>query len=188
MTEDLLNLIRREIERHLQQRIGKKYGTVTSYDANRHLAKVSLQPNGQETGWLPIRTPSAGNGFGISIGLTSGAQVELVPQDDDIDALAISGVVHSEQDVAPVAQSGEVVIQTASGLKITMTSAGITLDDGAGASLVMSGGTLTVQGDLHVAGAVIAGFGGGDAVNMQTHTHSGVVAGGASSGAPNPGT
>ncbi len=31
---------------------------------------------------------------------------------------------------------------------------------------------LTVEGDLQVTGAVIAGFGGGDQVGLQTHTHS----------------
>lgn len=31
--------------------------------------------------------------------------------------------------------------------------------------------TATIKGDLHVSGAVIAGFGGGDQVGLQTHTH-----------------
>lgn len=179
--EDFLNLIRREIDAQVQLRLGKKFGIVTSYDPTRHLAKVTIQPYGQETGWLPIRTMSAGNGWGVSVGLTPGTQVELMPQDGDINALAVAGLVHSETDVAPVAQAGEIVIQSASGLKVTLTSAGITLDDGAGAKIVMNGGTTTVTGDLHVSGAVIAGYGGGDAVGLQTHTHPGVPA-------PNPGT
>ena len=32
-------------------------------------------------------------------------------------------------------------------------------------------GTMTVTGDLHVTGAVIAGYGGSDQVGVQTHTH-----------------
>lgn len=186
--DDLMNLVRREVARHLDARIGKRYGLVTSYDPDRHLAKVALQPHGQETGWLPIRTPSAGNGFGISIGLTEGTQVELVPQDDDLNALAISGMVHSDEDVAPVAQAGEIVIQSQSGIKVTMTSAGLTLDDGAGGKLVLSGGVGTLTGDLNVTGEVTAGHGTGASVGLLTHNTSGVTPGTGQSGAPVPNT
>ena len=40
-----------------------------------------------------------------------------------------------------------------------------------GHSLVFGSGGLTVTGDLHVTGAVIAGYGGADQVGLQTHKH-----------------
>ena len=42
--------------------------------------------------------------------------------------------------------------------------------------------TVEIDGDLHATGAVIAGFGGGDQVGLETHTHPGGVP------PPTPGT
>lgn len=47
--------------------------------------------------------------------------------------------------------------------------------------------TITAPG-LHVTGAIIAGFGGMDAVNVQTHVHGGVQTGGSETDAPVPGS
>lgn len=49
------------------------------------------------------------------------------------------------------------------------------------------GGTITITGDLHVSGAVIAGFGGGDQVGLQTHRH-GTVSPASGTVTPSPGT
>ena len=50
-----------------------------------------------------------------------------------------------------------------------------------------NGSATTVTGDLHVSGAVVAGYGGGDAVSLQTHRHgTGTAAAGTS--APTAGT
>jgi len=55
-------------------------------------------------------------------------------------------------------------------------------------SVQFSGTTLTIKGDVHVTGTVIAGFGGADQVNLQTHKQSGVSTGGSVSGPPVAGT
>jgi hypothetical protein len=45
---------------------------------------------------------------------------------------------------------------------------------------------ISVTGDLHVSGAVIAGYGGGDPVNLQNHRHgTGAAAAGTVSPTPN---
>ncbi len=49
-------------------------------------------------------------------------------------------------------------------------------------------GHVTITGDLHVTGAVIAGYGGGDQIGLQTHKHDGVMTGSGDTSAPNPGT
>jgi phage baseplate assembly protein gpV len=128
MSADFLNIIRREVERVMAGRHSKRYGLVTSYDPVNHLAKVTLQPEGQETGWLTIKTKHIGNGWGIVVGLTpgdgktTGDQVELQPQEGDTETLAIVGVVHSEQDKPPAAQSGEIILQHQSGSKISFSA------------------------------------------------------------------
>jgi phage baseplate assembly protein V len=157
MSDDLVNLIQREVERAMAGRHSKRYGLVTSYDASKHLAKVTMQPEGQESGWLPIRTSHIGNGWGMAVGLTEGDQVELTPQEGDVEALAITGVVHSEQDSPPVVQSGEVLIKHKDGASIKFAANGsTTLTDKSGASLTMDGtGTVTMASTtLKLNGAV----------------------------------
>jgi phage baseplate assembly protein V len=156
LSDDLINLIHREVERALAGRHSKRYGLVTSYDATRHLAKVTLQPEGQETGWLPIRTAHVGNGWGMAVGLTEGDQVEVTPQEGDLETLQITGVVHSEQDVPPVAQSGEIVLKHKDGASIKFAQDGsTTLTDKSGSTFTMNGsgnvainstGTLNING------------------------------------------
>lgn len=146
MSDDLVNLIQREVERAMAGRHSKRYGLVTSYDPQRHLAKVTMQPEGHESGWMPIRTSHIGNGWGMAVGLTEGDQVELTPQEGDVESLAITGVVHSEQDAPPVVQSGEMIFKHKDGASIKFAADGsTTLTDKSGASIAMNGaGVLTV--------------------------------------------
>lgn len=71
---------------------------------------------------------------------------------------------------------------------VQFTDTGIKLVNKGGCIIEMSGSTTTITGDLHVTGQIIAGFGGGDTVNVQTHVHSGIVRGGANTDAPVAGT
>jgi hypothetical protein len=43
-----------------------------SYDPQHYRAKVAFQPEGQESGWLPIDIGQIGKGSGIAVGLTPG--------------------------------------------------------------------------------------------------------------------
>jgi hypothetical protein len=72
MGDTLENLIMRCIERFMASRFSERHGLVTSYDPDKHLAKVMFQPEGQESGWIPIETGHIGNGYGIATGLTPG--------------------------------------------------------------------------------------------------------------------
>lgn len=79
---------------------------------------------------------------------------------------------------------------------ISTTTTQLRSDDGAAyveiagghAVNIVAPGGVTITGNLHVTGAVIAGFGSGDQVGLQTHTHSGVQPGAGSTGAPTAGT
>jgi hypothetical protein len=71
--ESLENLMLRTIERWWAGRFSERHGLVTSYDPNKYLAKVKFQPEGQESGWLPIETGHIGQGYGIAIGLQPGS-------------------------------------------------------------------------------------------------------------------
>lgn len=51
---------------------------------------------------------------------------------------------------------------------------GVRLQDTGGHTILVvdKRGVVTITGDLHVSGAIIAGYGGGDSVGLQTHRHS----------------
>jgi hypothetical protein len=112
---DLENLILSTVERVLAGRRSERHGLVTSYDPDKHLAKVTFMPEGQESGWLPIETGHVGNGFGIAVGLTpgdgkkTGDQVIVRYQEGDFESGKIVQRVHSDQDKPPRVESGEMV-------------------------------------------------------------------------------
>jgi phage gp45-like len=56
-----------------------------------------------------------------------------------------------------------------------------------GPAVGCAGNPMVITGDLHVTGAVIAGFGGGDQVGLQTHQH-GTGSAAAGTVAPTAGT
>lgn len=62
-----------------------------------------------------------------------------------------------------VGADGSVTVTVTGGAQLVMQTNG--------AVTVTAPGTMTVSGDLHVTGAVIAGYGGGDQVGLQTHEH-----------------
>lgn len=112
---DLERMVQHIIERLMAGRYTERHGLVTSYDPDKHLAKITFQPEGQESGWLPIETGHVGNGFGIAIGLTpgdgkkTGDQVIVRYQEGDIESGKVVQRVHSDQDKPPKVESGEMV-------------------------------------------------------------------------------
>lgn len=131
---DIENMMLGVIERWWASRYSERHGIVTSYDPDKYLAKVTFQPEGQESGWLPIETGHIGNGYGIAIGLQPGAggaqpggngaspggtsspnqgdQVVVRFQEGDFESGKIVQRVHSDEDKPPRVESGEIVIWT----------------------------------------------------------------------------
>jgi hypothetical protein len=160
---DLEKMVLGIIERWSAGRFSERHGLVTSYDPKNHLAKVTFQPEGQESGWLPIETGHIGNGYGIATGLqpgdgeSSGDQVVVRFQENDFEGGKIVQRVHSDDQPPPEVQSGETVIWTrfrksdggpesaqggvaGTGQKIYFKNDGsILFTDGNGASLTFDG-------------------------------------------------
>jgi phage baseplate assembly protein gpV len=134
---DLENVILHVIERWIAGRYTERHGLVTSYDSKKYLAKVTFQPEGQESGWLPIETGHVGQGYGIAMGLQPGSgsgvqgqqqgdsgqsgsdsngatgdQVIVRYQEGDIESGKIVQRVHSDKDTPPEAKSGELLFWT----------------------------------------------------------------------------
>lgn len=95
---------------------------------------------------------------------------------DLADAVYIMGIALGAAPTTTVTISATgIAIVDAAGNNISTTASGISITPA-------SGQPVTVHGDLHATGAVIAGFGGGDQVGLQTHEHT------ANNTPPTPGT
>ena len=81
MMDRLLNAARRETQRAISMLALPKTGIISGYDPASYAAKVRLQPEDVETGWLPIRTPWAGNGWGMFCPPDIDDEVEVQFQD-----------------------------------------------------------------------------------------------------------
>ena len=143
-----------------------RFGTVVSVDPKRHAAKVSLQPEGVVTGWLPVLSPWVGAGWGMCVPPMPGQQVLVLPQDGEGEHGVIVGGAWSDASATPGAPVGELWLVHHSGSFIKL----------------VGNGTVQVNGDLHVNGDVYDRHGSLDRLrgNYDAHTHGGVNLGGGS--------
>lgn len=159
--------------------LGKpKHGLVTSYDgsAGANRVKVMLQPEGIETGWLPITTLMAGQGFGAYFGPSQGDQATVLFQEGDREVGFCIGFLGSDADPPPAVQSGEIHLIAKTGQFVKLLADG-TIDAQADANTTLTltpGGTITSKGTWNHTGTFTASgegtFNGGHTVSQHTHT------------------
>jgi phage baseplate assembly protein V len=122
--------MRREAERVAATVAQTRMGIVSGYDPNRYAAKVKLQPEGHETGWIPIMSVAVGNGFGISTPPALGDQVVVQFQEGNAEAGVVLGAVFNDEDRPPVESiegtpGGEMRIVSKSGARIRLLEDGV---------------------------------------------------------------
>lgn len=162
MTRDILNAVRRESSAQAMDLACTRIGTISGYDATNFMAKVLLQPDGVETGWLPIGTIGVGNGWGIQVGPSIGDMVEVEFQEGGVDAGLITQRFFNDQNRPGAVPSGEVWLVHKNGQFIKL------LSDGS----IASSGTWNHTGAMNVTGTVTATtdvVGGGK--SLKNHTH-----------------
>jgi hypothetical protein len=135
----------------------EKFATVASVNPANSTARVLLQPDNVLSGWLPVLSQWAGNGWGMICPPSPGDQVLVVPQEGNIEQGIIAGRCFSDKQAAPVAPVGEfwLVHQTGSFLKLC------------------NDGTIRIGGDLHVQGDIYDRTGplSGLRAHYNAHTH-----------------
>jgi phage baseplate assembly protein gpV len=164
-----------------------KKGLVTSYDPENYAVKVKLQPSDIETGWLPIVTLMAGQGWGVYFGPAIGDQAAVAFEDGSVEAGFCLGFLPSDEDKPPKVPSGEGWIVSSSEAFLKLLPDGVIGMKAPGglnieADVVVTG-DLTTTGDitdLHGDNSVTVGQ-LRDAYNE--HHHEGVTAGSDLSGA-----
>ena len=81
--EHFLNAMKAHAVQALDGKVATRLGVVESFDPNTYSVKVTLQPDGASTGWIPVGSPWVGNGWGLFTPPSPGDQVEVGYQEGD---------------------------------------------------------------------------------------------------------
>jgi phage baseplate assembly protein gpV len=162
--QTFINAMKAHVGAMLSQIAQPRIGVVTAVDPARHMVKVALQPEGVQSGWVPVTV-----GWSMLELPATGQQVLTVPQEGDADSLHVIGRVFAPAGgdapykapsaiLSPLNTTGnaqtnivpgqEVLLRNVSGAVIRL------LPDG---SIYLHGnvaldGNLSVNGNLSVAG------------------------------------
>lgn len=189
----ITNIMRREAQRAQAQKSLPRFAVVTSYDPNHYAAKVLIQPEAYETGFLPIATPWVGNGWGLFAPPTPGDVVEVHYQEGGKEAAYIALRFYGNVAQPVAVNSGEfwLVHKSGSLLKflndgtVHLTATGKVIGSAAEWDLT---GNLIVTGDITATGNVydqnqVNGSMAHIRSVYDTHTHN--QSGGGTTGTPN---
>lgn len=118
--------------------------------------RALLQPSGVQTGFAPLATPWAGNGWGFYAPPIGGEQFVMLPQEGDGENLIAAFPIWSQARVPPPANPGECWLVHQSGAAIKLLNTGhVVVSDPSGAILELANnGTVNVTGDLQVSGNI----------------------------------
>lgn len=143
-----INGVKQYAEAQANAKGSPRMGTVTSYNPATGAAKVTIQPEGTTTGWLPVLSQSVGSGFGSQSTLKGGEQVLVLPHDGDADSGVIVGRCFSDQMQPPNVSGAEYAIKSSGGAIIALMSNGhVVISDASGSNLTLTNdgnATLTV--------------------------------------------
>lgn len=199
MMQGLENIMRREAARAGAAKAPACMGIVTAFDPSQYAVKVTLQPDGNETGFIPVASPWVGNGWGLFCPPTPGDVVDVHFQEGGKEAAYVSQRFFGDLATPQAVSSGEFWLVHQSGSSFKLTNDGkATITDKSGASYIFNAdGTATLNADLVVNGTIQAT---GDITDNYTgtgssmahfrtiydeHTHGGVQTGGGNTGTPN---
>ncbi len=202
----MTNIMRREAMRTMSQTANVRIGTVTGYDPNNYAAKVLIQPEGYETGFLPITTPWSGNGWGMFCPPSSGDVVDVHFQEGGKlagfialrhygDVLRPLGVPSGEFWLVDKLgnsfkfSGGKVLVNGATEIDVTAPALNITCST----AVNVTAPNMNLTGNLNVTGNITAtgdigdlSDGSGTMANLRAaydaHKHPGVQAGGGTTG------
>lgn len=208
------NAMRLQAARAMSRLHTSRIGQITSYDPNRHAVKVTYQPDGDKSGWMPLASAWVGNGWGLfaapEVGQTAivsfvegaldGPVAELRLYNDANQPLAVPAgefwVVHASGSFLKFINDGKVSANSDTDMEITVggdlhatVQGDVTADVTGDATLTANTATVnaptTINDDLTVNGTITAS---GDvtagSVSLQNHVHTGVQSGSSSTGKP----
>lgn len=151
-----------------------RIGLVTSYDPATHSVKVEVQPEGVESGWMPIQTMQIGAGWGVYAAPSQGDQAVVMFIEGDAEACVCIGFLPSDVDRPPNVPAGEIHLVHKAGAYLKLLSDGSIASNGTWAHT----GDMTVTGDVHVTKTLTADTDvKTGTISLKTHKHGGVQSG-----------
>jgi len=165
MMQKLMNAMLQQAAMQNGSKASNRFGLVTSYDPQNYCVKVSIQPEGSETGWLPLLTPWVGNGWGMFAPPKVGDMVEVSFLEGDFEAGYACLRAFNDSDRPLNVPSGEIWFVSATGAFFKLLNNGAaTVSDGNGATITLNGdGTITSAatqwnhtGNVKVTGNIVA--------------------------------
>lgn len=120
-------------------------GEISSVDPQHWVAKVKLLPDNVETGWLPLPSTYAGNGYGIWGLPDDGTQVFVIFEGADYNLGKIVCYVSNLVDTPPQLSQGQLNISNAAGAKVLLdTDGSVIVNDGTKA-VVLDGDEVSID-------------------------------------------
>ena len=153
----MINHIKRVVSEFMSGLFIARYGTVSSFNPADYTVKVQIQPEGTQTGFIPLTAPWVGNNFGAVFGPQVGDQVLVHFVDGNLQASIAGGRTFSNAALPPPVQSGQAAIVDSHGAYVRLNNDG-TITAGAPTSITLTApnaylhGNLTVSQNLTVQG------------------------------------
>jgi phage baseplate assembly protein gpV len=181
----LLNVMRLQAMLSQSGQTSTKLGLVTAYNPADHTVKVTLQPEGVETGWIPLGALWVGPGWGMFAAPTLQTLVQVEFQEGCPEAGVAVLRLFNDQARPLAVQAGEFWLVHKLGASFKLTNDGAaTFADGHGAQVMLDGagniqsqaltwqhaGPFQVLGLLSAAGlavAPVAGVAGSGTASVQ---------------------
>lgn len=155
-----------------------RHGIVTAVDPTTHSVKVTIQPEGIVSGWIPDPGLACA-GLQIACPAETGTQVLLVPVEGDAEHPVIVARLFDTTITPPISPFTNTPVQPG--------EIGVFLKDGT--ALHIASGSVSIKGILHVQGAIVAtGDVTASGISLDHHVHGGVQAGNSLTTAPEAGT
>ncbi len=139
-----------------------RLGVVASVDPVSFTARVTLQPEGVLSGWLPVASAWVGAGWGLACLPAPGDQVLVLWQEGDAEHGIVAARLWSSMAPPPAAPVGEFWIVHRSGSFLKLHNDG---------SIESSACTWTHTGNLHVNGDVFDSHGALSALRGHYNEH-----------------
>ena len=151
MMDAWINAVRAQARAISDTKAQLRCALVQSVDPATYCAKVTLQPEGVLSGWLPIASQWAGGGWGLVAPPTPGQQVIVLAQEGQAEHGIILGGLFSLQATPPAAPVGELWMLHQSGSCLKLHNDG-TIE---GRATVWNlTGTVELSGNLVVSGDI----------------------------------
>jgi len=148
----MANAMRQQARAAMSDMAWPEIATISSYDASNHAVKVLIQPEGEESNWMPLGAIGIGNGWGVAVGPQIGDQVLVVFELGDASSGTIVGRIFSTTQQAIAVPSGEIwaVHSTGSFLKL-VTNGDIDVSTAGNLNAIVAGNmTATITGNATI--------------------------------------